>query len=72
MTKNKFFAIKRVFLKLDLGNKESFKYYCHIVQVTNIILHKITKVKSNLKDEIYGKKCRKMRKNTYFRKRCTF
>jgi len=29
--KTHFFAIKRVHLKPDLGNKESFNYYYHIV-----------------------------------------
>ena len=53
---------------------EGYDVFCEFhfrgkCQIREIILYNITNVKPTIRRNIYGKNCRKMPKNIYFRKR---
>ena len=64
---NNIFLQKISVFETKFRQENVFNFNTHYAQVRNIILDKITKVKPTL-NKIYGKKCRKMQKKTYFRK----
>ena len=49
-----------------MGNKVSFNYYCHYIEVINIILYEITS-KTYFKTNYMGIKAESCQKNTFFR-----